>query len=366
MTKSRTFFVAAFVGATVFVTPRTTFGQELPSWLTVHGYLSQGVARSTDLPMAGVPTEATADYRAAAIQSRITFTRNDQITLQVRHRQFGSSLLSEAEGKLTLNWAFYEHKFGPVAAKVGRLPMPRGIYNETRDVGTLIPFYRAPYRSYSEGFETIDGVALRHRISFAGAWELQSDAYYGDWKNSLVRHNTDSSSYIRKQVHENMYGGQVWLQTPIQGVRLGAVGAVFDRIEHDEGEKIFEPNNFVGASLDASFSRVMLRSEYRRDYEKAEEDTDFYVYGQAGVGLTSKLWVYVQSERRDQRELDDDEYEVENDYLDHAASINYMLRPNVVLKTEIHRTEGRTFDSYVASGQRGRTTYGIASISLSF
>ncbi|MGZ8375914.1 MAG: hypothetical protein ACXWZS_04410 [Gemmatirosa sp.] len=334
--------------------------------LQIHGYFTQGFAQSSDLPMAGVPTSASADLRVAALLARYALTSKDQVTVQVRHRHFGSSAVTDAEGDLTLNWAFYEHKFGPLAAKVGRLPMPRGIYNEFRDVGTLIPFVRAPYRSYSEGFETIDGIALRHRMGLGGGWEVESDGYYGKWKNALGRYNPDNSSYIRKQVHENMIGGQIWLQTPVQGLRVGSVGAVFDRVEQEDGEKILEPNNFVGASLDASFTRTMLRAEYRRDYEKAEEDTDFYVYAQAGVGVTSKVWLYAQTERRDQRELDDDEYEVENDYLDHAAAVNYRALPNLVFKVELHRASGRSFDGYVAPGSRGRTTYGILSTSYSF
>lgn len=56
------------------------------------------------------------------------------------------------EPDVKLDWAFYERKLGQdTSIRVGRIPQPMGLLNETRYVGTLLPFYRAPYNFYQEG-----------------------------------------------------------------------------------------------------------------------------------------------------------------------------------------------------------------------
>ena len=41
---------------------------------------------------------------------------------------------------VALDWLFYEHRFADGAVKVGRVKIPFGIYNEVRDVGTLLAY----------------------------------------------------------------------------------------------------------------------------------------------------------------------------------------------------------------------------------
>ena len=38
--------------------------------LAIHGHFTQGIGRSADMPINGIPTSLTTDYRAAALQFR--------------------------------------------------------------------------------------------------------------------------------------------------------------------------------------------------------------------------------------------------------------------------------------------------------
>ena len=128
--------------------------------LSIHGYMSQGYVQSSEMPFSGIPTDATGDYRTAALQFRYAISDNGSAVVQIRHRRLGTSPLQGIEPDVSLNWAYYQQRFGSASLKVGKLPIPRGIYNEVRAVGTILPFYRAPVNTYIEGYETVDGASL--------------------------------------------------------------------------------------------------------------------------------------------------------------------------------------------------------------
>ncbi|HEX7239619.1 MAG TPA: hypothetical protein VF263_05110, partial [Longimicrobiaceae bacterium] len=138
--------------------------------LQVHGYLTQGYAQSGELPILGISEGGTANYRTAALQFRYGITEKDNFVLQFSHRDMGTSLFTSDESSVMLDWAFYQRRFGNGSVRVGRGPIPLGIYNEVRDVGTILPFYRAPSNFYYEGFETLDGASANYDFALGGGW----------------------------------------------------------------------------------------------------------------------------------------------------------------------------------------------------
>src|SRR5690349_15419872 len=47
--------------------------------LQIHGHLTQAYAQSDEIQINGIPTDATGDYRTAALQFRYGFTDNDNV-----------------------------------------------------------------------------------------------------------------------------------------------------------------------------------------------------------------------------------------------------------------------------------------------
>lgn len=332
--------------------------------IRMHGYLTQGFTKSTDMPTAGIPTHFSGEYRAAAVQLGYSLSHADDLVLQFQHKQMGLDPVSQSWSDITLDWAFYRRQFGSFQARLGKVPMPRGIYNEIRDVGTLLPLYRAPYRFYSEGFETLNGIVVNHEQRFGTTWSLESAAFAGEWKDESPQWNEDGTPWVREYRNEETIGGQLWLNTPVQGLRVGAFAARWNRVNLSEPDPD-EIRHTWGGSLDASFDRVMLRSEYRKQIEHGDDDHKHYYYAQAGIGLTPKLWSYAQAEYRDVSTLEDGVRMVETDFQDRAIGLAYRHSPNVVFKLEGHLTKGDEFNAFLPN-DRARTRYGIASISLSF
>jgi hypothetical protein len=283
--------LAALVLVAQFCAASAVSGQDQDR-LRVHGYLTQGYAKSDSLPVLGIGADATADYRNAALQLRYALSDVDNLVLQVSHRRMGSSVLAP-DGTVELDWAFYARRFGPASVKLGRFPTPMGIYSEIRDVGTLIPFYRPAESVYLEGFETLDGGMLSGGF-VVGNWFLEASAYAGgaDYRGQQVQ---PEGTFLMTERLERVFGGQLWVNTPIPGVRAGVGQLRFPIDIPGLGEQ--DGVATVG-SVDVSLDRAMVRAEASRlglgDYM---ESTAWYVQG--GARAWRELWLNAQYELLD-------------------------------------------------------------------
>jgi hypothetical protein len=354
--------VFAFLAVVLTLVVSTkTAAQDISDKFSVHGYLTQAYAEADKLPINGISKDGTWDYRVVALQMRYAMTDKDQFVVQVRNRHLGSGLLND-DG-VVIDWAYYRRDFGPAAVKIGHVPFPLGLYNELRLVGTVLPFYRAPSVFYLAGIETIQGASLSHRQPL-GPWSLESTVYWGGEtvKTPIV---TPTGSAVLTNRAENIYGAQEWLNTPIQGLRVGAAFHHFKAPLPDLSDTT--ANNLYAASLDGTFDRFFVRGEYMRyNVERALVTADIgqiNYYGQGGVKLFEPLWLNVQLEYG------------KSDYAgfkfrstdDKAVGVSYMFSPNKVLKIEAHTVKGYSFDTFVdPTGPAGKTNYGIASMSVSF
>ena len=355
--------VVAALAAAVF--PALASAQVSLENLQIHGYLTQGYVDASQRAAAGIPTDPTGDYRVAALQFRYAATDNDAVIVQLRHRRIGTSPIMAGESDVTLNWAFYQHNFGGTKVKVGRLPAPKGIFSEIRSVGTLLPFYRAPYNFYAEGFETVDGASIARSFSYK-SWSLDGSAFGGGWAVRIPYTLPNGTTTVIDARLERTYGGQVWLNTPIQGLRVGVNGMRYRSRKATDTSTTPESSSW-GASLDGDFSRFTLRSEYSNTSLSSNGHLLAY-YGQAGVKVTSKLSINAQDDIGDQNARTGTAPRVFwRNVRDFAVGANYQLNPQLALKLEKHDLKGYNFDKPIAiSGAPQKGKYVIASVAASF
>jgi hypothetical protein len=354
--------LAAALGAVALVSGPAA-AQELDR-LQVHGYLTQGYATTTEgLPFLGIDDEATADYRTAAIQFNYLIADKSTAVIQFSHRRLGTSVLTNGESDVSLDWAFLRQRLGPVTAKVGKIPMPSGIYNETRDVGTLLPFYRAPAAFYAEGFETMDGVSLTGELP-VGGWSVEGTAFGGgfDYRSVSVTPTASTVSAFRV---DRAFGAQAWINTPVPGVRFGGSAMRFQMPERGTSPEYWASS--VNGSVDATLDRVYGRAEIKHlVLSEINYENNIY-YGQVGARVHGGLSVNVQGERSHvvvERETGDLDYDALEDV---AVGVNYAFNPNIVLKLEGHSAKGTAFDTFVnPAGPAGESKYVITSLSVSF
>ena len=334
------------------------------SKLVIHGFLSQAYAKSSMGVYEGIPEDGTTDYRNVALQFRYEYSTRDALVLQFSEQRLGKSPLQPYLG-LELNWVFYERQLlDGTTIKVGKFPTPMGIYNEVLHVGTVLPFYRPPLEFYGDGAfssETINGVGLYQTIPLGKAWSLEADLYAGEWTFFQV-----IGPDVTATRSNNVLGGQFWLNTPLEGVRLGLGGSRAtdsNRPLNDPSAKATDLNWY--ASLDGRFDRFLVQAEYR--WWRLGHDWTFRdYYALAGVNIIGGLMVNFQAEVAN---LDIPGF-VSNLNLnrDYAVGVRYAVRPNLILKAEEHVTKG--YDSDVPSpdftGSPVKQDYYIASLAVSF
>ncbi len=358
--------VAAFI-------PAAARAQADASSISIHGYLTQAYGASGNGLVMGLSSDGTTDYRRAAVVARYQATPKDHFVVQVGHRRLGDSPTMAFEDNLKLDMAFYERRFDMgTRLRVGKSLLPFGILNEVRYAGTVLPLYRAPFTVYGEGMytsETIDGVVLSHRFRSGEPWGISIDAFGGSF--GLLESGVEFAPppapprYTSGEMQaKNVVGGQVWMTTPVDGLRFGAGG----RSERDFGGIYPRPGGAAmsqwSASMDGTFERWQLRVEAVRIntsgilYDAA--------YAQIGVRPLPWLSLNVQSELAD---LTFDFAPADPMKLarDNAASINLHLGPTMVLKLEAHRTRGFAYEELVdVSGGPLRGSYFISSFSVGF
>jgi hypothetical protein len=347
-----------------------------PSALSVHGYLTQGYGLTGHDTVMGLTPTGTADYRRAAIVGRYAASPSDNFVVQIGHRRLGNSPTMRFEDNLKVDAAFYEHRFGfGTSIRAGKAALPSGIYNDVRYVGTLMPFYRAPYSVYAEGAyvsETIDGVVAAHTLALGNSWSLSTQAYAGDFGLLEFRTVVDSvggASYVGAPMEsKNVLGGQLWLSTPIEGLRVG-----YGSRRKDDYGGLFESWRALDrrmidmtASVDANFEHWQLRAERNHIYGGNVDVQSEYI--QAGISPRHWLSINAQSEfqRIDAAEPGGPMLRLDVNR-DDAIGVNFGLSGGSVLKFEQHRTKGFNFEQVVNPfGPRMLGSYFIASLSTTF
>ncbi len=334
--------------------------------ITIHGYLTQAYAFSDGNQILGIPKEGTTDYRNMALQFGYTFDQNGLIVIQFSHKRLGLSPAMAFEDDVKLDWAFVKYQLTEaLSIKVGKVQIPFGIYNELRDVGTMLPFYRAPYGIYQEGSwtsETVDGLVLSGRFLPDNPWSFDVSLFYGGW--DLIVTIEESPTLIRVK---DGAGACVWLNTPIDGLRLGLEG------HREKLSGVDDNTNQTSwtASLDGSFERFTTRAEYiSKDF-----DAGFWrsYYAHLGYNISDKMSLNVQAD------ISNLNLEVEGpfftatadvEFKNYGVGLNYAFRYNLVLKAEHHWTDGYNTEGEdspnIFTDDPVKTEYSIISLSTSF
>ena len=320
--------------AALLVSIAVTAHAQLPDWtskLSIHGTLSQAYAISEDYQVLGIPTGGTADYRDLALQLRFDQDPKNRLVLQLRHERLGDSPRSQSSDAVELDWAFYQHNVSDrLSLKAGRIPLPLGIFNEARGAGTTFPFYRPPGEFYEGQYasKTLEGVLGSYSMPGPSGWSFDADAYFGEW--TLDQWEGDRADA------KNAWGGQLWVNSPIPGLRVGS-GAYRCRVEAPDGDK--SDYFMLHGSVEADVNRWLMAAEYLSG--NLDEYGHYRAwYGQAGYQITEKLSAHA---RVAVAKLDfssggyDRTSNVSDDF---GLAVNYAIHPLLLLKLEGHTNEG--------------------------
>ena len=363
---------AAIAGAALGLASTRLVAQSAPEGLEVHGSLNAAYGRSSDLPVFGIPTDGTADYRIATLQLRYKFAERDQFVVQLLNRRLGTSPLRNAIGDVSAQWAFWQHRDGNLTFKAGRAPLPRGLLNEVRYIGTVLPFYRVSAEFTGDAFDAVDGAVVSYRQPLGNHWSLEAHAFGGGTENRSVR-ATATELTVRVSRANNMVGGQLYLDGPF-GTRLGAFASNYDRV----ADGVRGTRNFVAYSGQVDRNRWLARSEWVRESGRNPGSDIKSWYGQGVLKATERLHLAAEYTGQTQRifpsnpALNVDVRSVSST----GAAINVRTTASTVVKFEHHWRDGYTYDEFVPpTTQTGstirvnpsrRTNYWLLSTAVSF
>jgi len=358
--------------------------------LRISGFLTQAHGQSSTGRIQGATKDGTTDLRNVAVQFRWEKSERDTVVVQLSHEKRGDDLFFPDGDEVEIDWAFYELRIRELTViKVGRLNVPLGIYNEIRDVGTLLPFFELPVSFYAgvlSSAETVDGISFSHTFAPRSEWALEAEAYHGGWDTFQQQVDLESDFGIvnLEARAEQGLGLQLWLQTPIRGLRIG--GGTLTWLLHGPlsmpGRKDRWQSDHL--SLDLTGERWMLRAE-RRQWRFDQDFGAFLnlpvslpgraqrdgLYVQLGGWVTPRVGLFAQF---DEASLEDNLGllpQLDDFHEDLALSFNYRVRPDLVIKVEHHDASTRfplgTPDQPMGVGSDPvDVTWTIASLSVSF
>ena len=195
--------------------------------LSIHASLNAGYGKSSDLPVLGIPKEGTVDYRVMTLQFRYQLAEKDTFVVQLLNRRLGSSPRAGVLNDLTSQLAFWQHRSNGITTMVGRTPLPRGLLNEVRYIGTVLPFYRQPFEISGDAFDALDGVLVSTRHELSKGFSVEGHEQVGARENRSVR-ATNTELTVRSSRAHDMSGAQGYLDAPGGGL-LGVFANKYER-----------------------------------------------------------------------------------------------------------------------------------------
>ncbi len=354
---------------------------ELADRLSVHGSINMAYGKSDGLPAFGIDKDGTSSYRAVALQFGYQIDDNDRVVTQFLHRRNGNSPLNTVEPDFAPIWAFYEHKFdNGVKVKLGRTPLPRGLFNEVRFVGTLLPFYRVGRAVYGETLEQLDGVVVSKPFDLGG-YRLETHAFAGgfDLRAQLVG---PSGASVFTQRMENSVGTQLWLHTPVDGLKVGGYAHSYLGTPHYTRPDSLRGDRSTTWMLSGEYAkpRAFVRGEYTQFLQSGDRNYLGW-YAQAGVKPVEKLTVAAEYQEANFRvELPAPIPAVEVPMSKELTiGLTWHRSANVSFKLEGHRVTGYDFDTAVPTiippsappfiatlAPASKTNYLLASVAVAF
>ena len=200
--------------------------------VTFHGFASQGFIATSSYNFLGQnTTSGSIDYDEVGLNASASPFARTRIAAQV----FAFDVGNVGYNQPTLDYALIDYTFNDeVGVRLGRIRRPEGIYNHIQDVdlartSILLPqgVYDARWRDFSS---SLDGGSVYGNINLPKAGSVSYEFYGGVIDLSQdggVARDLENSLYgtgltLQGQRSGPQIGGQLWWNTALTGLRLGA------------------------------------------------------------------------------------------------------------------------------------------------
>ncbi|MCP4547986.1 MAG: hypothetical protein GY835_16095 [bacterium] len=200
--------------------------------INIHGSVSQAYLKSSAYNY----LTYTADGSWSYSEAMLNFSTNVSDNLRVGAQLLGRDLGPSGQNVVMIDWAFGDYnvrdEFG---IRAGKVKMPFGFYNTSRDVDMVRTSILLPQSVYSEGFRStmnaIAGVGVYGNLDGGASGEWEYEAVYGamefdneSFAPAYLQQMSGFAPLIGEVTTESKYAWAVALRwnTPLEGLRMGS------------------------------------------------------------------------------------------------------------------------------------------------
>jgi hypothetical protein len=216
------------------------FGTNGPP-MDFHGFVSQGFLYSSAYNYLGESSKGSFKFTEAALNASFNPLPRTRISAQAFTYDVGEA----GKYDVVLDYAQAEYTFNDYfGMRAGRIRRPQGIYNDIQDVDVARTFVLLPQGIYDarwrDFYATLDGGEFSGTIPLKQAGSLSYEIYAG-----LIRPSEDGgiALYIRSSLpvsgsldsisSAEVFGGQLWWNSPVDGLRFGMAGAFIPTLDYN-------------------------------------------------------------------------------------------------------------------------------------
>ncbi len=194
----------------------------------IHGFISQGYLKSTSNNYLNAKTsEGSYDFSERGVNFSTELTDTLHLGIQIYGRDLGDI----GNDDIVLDWAFADYHWKDwLGFRVGRIRLPMGLYNETRDMDMLRTNILLPQGVYQETWRdttsAITGVGIYGEIpaGFLGSFDYSAQvgrvSIEDDGGIGKIMEDTGILVDSHFDTHHTWNTSVLW-NTPVPGLRIG-------------------------------------------------------------------------------------------------------------------------------------------------
>ena len=327
--------------ACLFRVPTSAVAQDFSEQVAVHGFGSWAYGKTNGNQYLAGDHDGRYDHALLGLNVVASVTEHLRVVGE-------AEWLDGKEGTETrLHYSFAEWRFSEkLKLRAGKVKQPFGISAEVFDVGTLRPFFELPQAVYGPiGLvgESYKGIGFTGSFDVKGGWGLAYDLYGGGQEHkeyvapeAVILGEEFSNGFELDRIR-NLVGGRVVVETPVQGLRIGASAYA----GHEVGSARLLG---LGAQVEYLAGPWSVRGEGTRKTVKDDVKANAF-YAEVAYHIDPHWQVAGQYGRLTSDVLPVPEPATPS-LLRHkevALALNYWWTPNFVFKLSVHHVDGNRF-----------------------
>lgn len=273
-------------------------GTNLPP-VDFHGFVSQGFLYSSDYNYLGDTTRGSFKFTEMGVNASMNPLPRTRIAVQ----GFDFDVGNVGEYHPFLDYALAEYTFNDyIGVRAGRIRRPSGIYNAIQDIdlartSVLLPqgIYDARWRDFSC---SMDGGELFGNIPLSKAGSLSYEVYAGlinmsddggvarSLENSLPPAPVGTFNGIDQC---QIYGGQLWYNTPVDGLRVGVSGGFLPNFGYTF--TVPAPPTYAETQIHAVSNIPFGQASLEYLYKSWTFQSEYYTYNVSGNQYVNNVMV---------------------------------------------------------------------------